>query len=192
MNRKGFSLIELLVVVAIIGIISAIGMVAYTGYTSMAKRNATQSTHSNVVKYINGWRGNCLNIQGVADRAKTAIVSCAACVKENIAYVQGMEQEYLGVCNMPLTNLNWAFAGYFASNGSTNPNNNKESGVDAKECNHEENCFDNANHIGVTYINVTGQKKLAPNLWSGFFEIKTFYDQNSDPLLSLVPWDNSE
>ena len=52
MKNKGFSLIELLVVVAIIGILAVVGVVAYTGYTSSAKINATKANHKNIVNMI--------------------------------------------------------------------------------------------------------------------------------------------
>ena len=43
MNKRGFSLIELLTVVAIIGILAAVGVVAYTGYVSKARKSSAEN-----------------------------------------------------------------------------------------------------------------------------------------------------
>ena len=47
-SSKGFSLVELLVVVAILGILSAVGITAYGGYISSTERKAT----SNILQQI--------------------------------------------------------------------------------------------------------------------------------------------
>ena len=43
-SSKGFTIVQLLVVVAIIGILSAIGVVSYNGYVSGSKKTAAENT----------------------------------------------------------------------------------------------------------------------------------------------------
>ena len=59
MKQKGFSLIELLVVVAIIGILAAVGVVAYNGYTKHAKVAAVKANHKTIVQMISAKAMKC-------------------------------------------------------------------------------------------------------------------------------------
>ena len=86
--KKGFSLIELLVVVAIIGIISVVGILAYLDYIKRTRINATDMSFGDVVEVIkNEYQAfsggiqitstysNTLNINSTCGEYMTAIQS---------------------------------------------------------------------------------------------------------------------
>jgi prepilin-type N-terminal cleavage/methylation domain-containing protein len=51
-NEKGFTIVELLIVIVVIGILAAITIVAYNGVQSRARSSAAQSAAENVAKKI--------------------------------------------------------------------------------------------------------------------------------------------
>ena len=118
--EKGFSLVELLVVVAIIGVLAGVGIVGYQSYTESAKEKVAEANYNSVIRFIeteltllnNGVQENsgALKNHTTSSCAGTGALPRAATTGQTLAYAVACHFKDLKFKN-PFDNLDQVKAG---------------------------------------------------------------------------------
>jgi len=109
--KKGFTLVELLIVVAILGILAAVGIVSFGGFLGSAKENATLANHKNVVNFMNA-----------------KVTQCS--IDENIDLVNESGEQEEFDCGNSGNAMQDAFVHHFRGSGFKNAYNPDAEGID--------------------------------------------------------------
>ena len=133
-NKKGFALIEILVVVVIMSILSAIGVVTYNGYIATAKDEASYSNFNKIVKAMNNELANC-------------VINPSARVFNNQNCDSNSE---------PAVN---AISNFFNSSPLTNPYDKNKKVIDTNLCNEGSVVISSSNISGSYQVQHVSQKK---------------------------------
>ena len=99
-SEKGFSLIELLVVVAIIGVLAAVGVVGYQGYIENAKKSATQANAKAVQQWVlNTGVVRAAGIEADPTSCNASIANSAATIQACLASIGSVDGPFASLEN---------------------------------------------------------------------------------------------
>ena len=132
-NKKGFALVEILVVLAIISILSTIGVTAYNGYVSSA--NDRSSYFNQIANTMNNEFANCR-------------ISSNAKIFGNQQCSSNSEPSINSISN------------FFNSSKLTNPYNNSQNVVGSNLCNKGEVVISSSSVSGSYQVQYVSQKKM--------------------------------
>ena len=98
LKNKGYTLLELLIVISIIGVISAIGLPVYNEYSKKTKINASLANHQNYFKSLNARVISCQNNKNINITLQTypGFINCSknrGYIGDSIAFTTMKEAE---------------------------------------------------------------------------------------------------
>ena len=140
--KKGFTLVELLVVVAILGVLAAVGIVSFGGFLGSAKENAVKTNHSDMLKFV-----------------QVQITKCNIDLNDYVSFKkQSGTEEVIHKC-IDLSASQWATAlkNHFQGSGYKNPYDSNEYAA------YIDNAF--PTKIGRTNIGYSGSEILIKTKW---------------------------
>jgi len=129
--QKGFSLVELLVVVAIIGVLAGVGVVGYQSYTESAKKSVAEANFNSVKRFV----------ETELTLLNNSVQSTSAAIKRGQSIPACSANDEYSVHSTNLADFMTGIACYFGTGGSGNMG--------------FKNPFDAAGGLGVT-VDTTG------------------------------------